>query len=202
MVGGRSCGLIRIKAIFRCSCFDLPKALSPPACPALNCNDGNGEQEPRSFYLFIFLVIFFFYFYIYSSISEHFIILRAFHRERCKFVRSCVWIFTPQWIFLLWPHQKKPKQKPNQKTNKQKKWCFACYVGCSPVILFSWIFSPPCHVTLVARAQGHRDIPPSPQGRTCPLRLWSLSLLLAPQHQRGRVIHRAGGGIKRCEVHS
>lgn len=39
----------QIKAIVRCSWFDLPEALKPPAHHALNCYDGNAEQEAKGF---------------------------------------------------------------------------------------------------------------------------------------------------------
>lgn len=39
----------QIKAVVRCSCFDLPEVLKPPARQALNCYDGNAEQEAKGF---------------------------------------------------------------------------------------------------------------------------------------------------------
>lgn len=102
-----------------------------------------------------------------------------------------------QWIFLLWP-RKKPKIPT-------KKRSFAHYVGCSPVILWSWIVSLSRHVTFATRAQGHREISPkdcmpvplgAAPGQIVALeRMRSLSLSLALQHPwRGWVIQRAGRG--------
>lgn len=75
-------------------------------------------------------------------------------------------------------------------TKKKKKHCLAYYVGCSPVILYSRIFSLSHHVTFERKqAQGHRDISPRdrmpvPSGSApCQIvaleRMRSLSLSLA-----------------------
>lgn len=37
--------------------FDLLEALSPPARPALNCNDGSVAQEAKCVFFFFFLEI-------------------------------------------------------------------------------------------------------------------------------------------------
>lgn len=186
-VCGGSCGLIRIKAIVRCSRFDLPAALSPPAGPALNCNDGSGEQEAK--------VLAFFFFFFRSS--------RAFQRITSFYTLSIssvasVWIFRVHWIFLLWPHRKKTIKPPPLFCILRRRQYIGGYYVSSPLRPVMWL-SRACEHKVTENFPPH---PPPPPRTSCPsppalVRMRSLSLSPA---RRGWVI-RQRQGIKPCGAH-
>lgn len=126
----------QIKAVVRCSCFDLPEALKPPARQALNCYDGNAEQEAKGFLRSsqAFQSITSFYTPSISSVANLL--------EVCFRVASCGFPWLSEDFCC--DHTGNPPPP------------------CSAVILHRWIFSLSLYVTCAKRTQGHREFPQGP----------------------------------------
>lgn len=140
----------QIKAVVRCSCLDLPEALKPPARQALNCYDGNAEQEAKGFLRSsqVFQSITSFYT---PSISSVVSLL-----EVCFRVASCGFSWLGEDFCCDHTGNPLPPAPPPP--------------GCA-VMLHRWIFSLSLYVTCAKRTQGHREFPQGPPaGPSGPLR--------------------------------